>query len=87
MTRELFDNFITEQDMDDGEAGIKKVFKKMFKRREEDEKKKKKTASMDDIEELILEEDPTDKNGIRFMNLYREDTANLKKIVNIIKKL
>ncbi len=87
MTREEFDSFVTQQELEIEGAGIKNVFKKFFKRKEEDEKKRKKIASADDIEELILDEDLTDMNDTAFMNFFSDDTVDLEKIKNKIKKI
>jgi hypothetical protein len=87
MTREEFDSFITEQEQEVEDAGIKNVFKKFFKRKEEDGSKRKKIASVDDIEGLSLDEELTNMNETAFIKLFSEDTANLKHIKNKIKKL
>ena len=87
MTREGFDSFITLQELEIEGAGIKKVFKKFFKRKEEDEKKRKKTAFADDIEELILDEDLTDMNDTAFINFFPDNAVDLEKIKNKIKKI
>ena len=87
MTREEFDSFVTQQELEIEGAGIKNVFKKFFKRKEEDEKKRKKTASADDIEELILDKDLTDMDDTNFIKLYQDDMVDLKKIMNKIKKI
>ncbi len=87
MTREEFDSFVAQQELEIEGAGIKKVFKKFFKRKDEDEKKRKKTTSADDIEELILDEDLTDMNDTAFLNYFPDDTVDLEKIKNKIKKI
>ncbi|MCK4559948.1 MAG: DUF4388 domain-containing protein [Calditrichia bacterium] len=87
MTREEFDSFVTQQELEIEGAGIKNVFKKFFKRKEEDEKKRKKTASADDIEEFILDKDLTDMDDTNFIKLYQDDMVDLKKIMNKIKKI
>lgn len=87
MTRETFDRFVTQQELEVEGAGIKKVFKKFFKRKEEDEKKRKKIASADDIEELVLDDELLDLDDTKYINLYRDESKDLKKITNIIKKI
>jgi hypothetical protein len=87
MTREEFDSFVTQQEMEVEGAGIKNVFKKFFKRKEEAEIRGKKIASANDIEELILDEDIADINETTFINLYPNDKVDLKHIKNKIKKL
>jgi len=87
MTREEFDSYIAQQELEVEGAGIKKVFKKFFKRKEEDEKKKKKTATVDDVDELFLDEDLTDLDETTFIKLYSDSSVDLKKIKNMIKKM
>ena len=87
MTREEFDNFVTEQEQEVEGAGIKNVFKKFFKRKEEDEKKRKKIASSDDIDSLNQEEELPDMNETTFIKLYAEDSIDLEEIKNKIKNL
>jgi len=87
MTKEQFDGYVTQQEIEVEGAGIKKVFKKFFKRNEDDENKKKKTASADDIEELILDEDILDLDETTFINLFQTDSASLNKIKTTIKKI
>jgi len=87
MTQEEFDTYITEQDLDVGDTGIKKVFKKFFKRKEEDEKKSAKSASTDDIEEFILDEESIGMDDTPFKNLFQHDKTNLNTIKNSIKKI
>lgn len=87
MTREEFDNFVTEQEQEVDSSGIKSVFKKFFKRREEEDKRRKKTASAEDIEEKISDEEWADVNETTFMKLYSAESVDLKNITNKIKKL
>jgi hypothetical protein len=87
MTREEFDSFVTQQEIDVEGAGIKKVFKKFFKRKDEDERNRKKAASADDIEELILDEDLLDLDETTFKNLFKSEGVDLNKIKTIIKKI
>ena len=87
MTREIFDSIITEQEMEVEGAGIKKVFKKFFKRKEEDEKKRKKTTSGNDVEQLIGDEELLEYDDTNFVNHFRNDSVDLIKIKNTIKKI
>jgi len=87
MTREEFDDFVTEQEQEVKGAGIKSVFKKFFKRKEEDEKKRKKIASAEDIDGLNTEEELPDINETTFIKLYAEDSIDLEQIKNKIKNL
>jgi hypothetical protein len=87
MTREEFDSFVTQQEIEVEGAGIKKVFKKFFKRKDEDEKERKKTASADDVEELILDEDQLDLDDTIFINLFKAESADLNKIKTAIKRI
>ena len=87
MTRQVFDNFVTQQEKEVEEAGIKSVFKKFFKRKEEDEKKRKKIASADDIEKLTVEDDFVDMNDTTFIKLFSEKNVDLENIKNKVKKL
>jgi hypothetical protein len=87
MTREEFDSFVTQQEIDVEGASIKKVFKKFFKRKDEDERNRKKAASADDIEELILDEDLLDLDETTFKNLFKSEGVDLNKIKTIIKKI
>jgi len=87
MTREEFDSFVTQQEIEVEGAGIKKVFQKFFKRKDEDEKEKKKTASADDIEELILDKDLLDLDETTFINLFKAESVDLDKIKTTIKKI
>jgi CheY-like chemotaxis protein len=87
MTKEEFDSFITQQEIESEGAGIKNVFKKFFKRKEEDERKRKKIISPDDAEELILDEEISEVNELTFTRLFSDEAVDLKQIVNKIKKL
>jgi hypothetical protein len=87
MTQHEFDAYTTEQDLDLGNTGIKKVFNKFFKRKEEDEKKGAKSASSDDTEEFILDEESTGMDDTPFKNLFQHDKKNLDTIKNSIKKI
>jgi hypothetical protein len=87
MTREEFDSFIADQEQEVAGAGIKNVFKRFFKRKEEDEIKRKKTATADDVEELMLDADLTDLDETTFINFYSDNSIDLKKLKNSIKKI
>lgn len=87
MTREEFDSFVTLQEIEVEGAGIKKVFKKFFKRKDEDEKNSKKTASSDDIEDTIFDEDILKLDETTFINLFKSDSIDLNNIKTTIKKI
>jgi CheY-like chemotaxis protein len=87
MTREEFDSFIAQQELEVESASIKKVFKKFFMRKEVNEKMRKKTASADDIEEHVIDDNLPEMEDTIFINLNRDEMLDLNKIKNEIKKI
>ena len=87
MTREEFDSYVTQQELEVEGAGIKSVLKKFFKRKEEDEKNRKNIASADDIEELKLDDDILVLDDTTFINHFKTENVDLNLIKTAIKKI
>ena len=87
MTRDEFDMLTLEQDREAEGAGIKKVFKKFFKRQEDestDSGSKEPSSESDESseDELLLE-----RLENKFDSLFQKSNVDLNRIIKKIEKL
>jgi hypothetical protein len=87
MTREEFDNLMTEQEREMVEAGFKNVFKKFFRSKDQqiEDKKPQKTSEREAPDKQPAVEQ--DKKTEQFENLFNPQKIELKKFKEKIKKL
>lgn len=84
MTREEFDSHKTEQEIEVGQAGIRKVFKKIFKKKDEssDRSAKDSIEKYDETDEAIEHMDDT-----IYGSLFQKEGINIKEFKDKIKKI
>ncbi len=88
MTREQFDNYTTETEREIGEAGIKKVFKKLFKGRDQAEsggRKEKRSGSTKS--RISTRKDETTHLDTYIAQYYRKNDDEIKSIKKMIDQI